>query len=124
MLQEISYPERGCIGHRPNAATGMWVVDTSSPNYWWTALKRVLCKSAADVILTQETKVRSTALASATKKAFQLIWKTVFGDAKITSALVTSGGTAVSARKGLGILQHPPPADGFEHRIAGHGSER
>ena len=36
-----------------------------------------------------------------------------------TSDKGMSGGVAVSARKGLGILEPPPPRDGYEHRIAG-----
>ena len=90
-----------------------------NPNAWSTAVSRILTRSAADVTLTQETKVRASAIASATNKAFHRGWKTVFGKAKATSLKGTSGGVAVSARKGLGIVEHPPPADGYEHRIAG-----
>ena len=82
MLHAILHPDAACIGHRPDAALGLWIIDTSNPNSWSTALKRLLGSSAADVTLVQETKVRANAIASATKKAFHLGWKATFGEAK------------------------------------------
>ena len=99
---------------------GLWAIDTANPNSWTTAERTVLASSAADILLLQETKRlldcdRPAALASRSRR---LGWNLQSSPALLTEFGRASGGTAVAARRGIGVNdQQQFVRDGFEHRV-------
>ena len=100
---------------------GMWAVDTMNPNSWTTAEERLLCRTASDAILMQETKVcGDEGVLKLERAARDSGWSAVASQAWRTPSNFGSGGCAVLAARGMGIA--PPPGltvkDEFQHRIA------
>jgi exonuclease III len=79
----------------------------------------VLSRTAADISLLQETKLRNYRLATAKKQAEKLGWRAHFGPALVTQQMGTSGGTAVMSRKGLGSKPHDTTLARHANRICG-----
>jgi exonuclease III len=107
------------IGWKPPRELGLWSIDTTNPNAWTTGKRQALSRSAADIILMQETKQRLIRIAQAKRQAEHLGWRAHFGPALVTSAKGTSGGVAVVSRKGLGSTPHEIIPDAYKHRIGG-----
>ena len=116
ILQDCQASE---IGWRPPRGSGLWMIDSSNPNSWASGKRQTIKRTAADITVLQETKLRATRTERARRQAERLGWRAHFGPALVTAARGTSGGTAVTARKGLGSIQHEGVADGYQHRIAG-----
>ena len=100
---------------------GLWALDTSNPNCYDTCHTNILQQSCADMVTTQETRLRtSDAISSAKRRARSVGWNSHFSEARTTEALRGSGGCGVLARKGTGVA----PADEsmvkqeFTHRIS------
>ena len=110
-------PDASLIGTRQPRRVGLWSIDTTNPNAWSTGKRQILARTSADVVLMQETKQRENKTDTAKRQADRLGWRVHLGPALVTSALGTSGGTAVASRKGLGSSPHNFIADGFKHRI-------
>ena len=96
---------------------GLWSIDTTNPNAWSTGKRQVLSRTSADIVVMQETKQRACRVDTAKRQADRLGWRVHMGPALITSALATSGGTAVASRKGLGSSPHDFIVDEYKHRI-------
>ena len=94
------------------------MLDSSNPNSWSSAVERHLDRSTADFSFTQETKAREDKIDALALAAWRRGWSTFFGPAKATPLGGTSGGVAVSARKGIGLTPHPHFDEGFRHRLA------
>ena len=116
-LEFLKGPGASEIGTRQPRKSGLWSIDTTNSNAWSTGKRQVLSRTSADVVLMQETKQRANRIDTARRQADRLGWRVHMGPALITSALGTSGGTAVASRKGLGSTPHEFIADGYRHRI-------
>ena len=76
----------------------MWALDTANANCAETALEKVMPRSAADVQLLQETKVRDLQEARALSRRLRNNgWSANFPLAKTTEAGRGSGGCAVAS---------------------------
>ena len=98
----------------------MWAIDTANANCWASAEAAVVRRSAADILLLQETKRFSgQGVASATVEARTNGWNPVFTRAHCTGAAAGSGGGAVLTRRGSGIrpLEHVGVLADYAHRI-------
>ena len=99
----------------------MYAVDTANTNYIDTAHDKVLPKSTADVVMLQETKVKTAEdTAAATRRLRQAGWNAHVSQAKTTEAGRGSGGCAITARRGTGIspVESGLIAPEMKHRIA------
>ena len=69
-------------------AKGIWALDTANPNCWKSALDGIVCKSAADVLWLQESRLDSTAkVASAEIEARDQGWNPTFSLAHSTDII-------------------------------------
>ena len=107
------------IGFRPPAGAGLWLIDTCNPNCWDTGARQILQRTAADIVLMQETKAREDKCDQKRGHALKLGWRAALSPALTTAVHGASGGVAVCARRGLGMEPHAPARDGFQHRIGG-----
>jgi len=83
---------------------GLWAVDTANPSSWTTAEDRVMGRSAADVVLIQESKrVGETGVAQVVAGGRSIGWNCSASPAKLTELGGPSGGCVVAARRGTGI---------------------
>ena len=98
----------------------MWAFDTCNANSW-AAARTWLRKTVSDVCLLQETKInKEPAFRAMAGNAKKDGWTVNANRAHTTAANLASGGTAVTAKRGLGIKQHAEdlvPAL-FQHRLA------
>ena len=99
------------LADKQHRSCGLWCIETSNPNSWTTAEDRILCRSAADYLLVQETKVFSlNGLAALKRSARDLGWNAAAHPALRTAASKGSGGCAVLAARGTGPT--PPGCGG------------
>ena len=83
---------------------GLWAVDTTNPNCFDACETNVFMHSCADVVLTQDTRLRTDdAIGSAKRRARDAGWNSHFSIARTTDADRGSGGCGVLARKGTGV---------------------
>jgi len=100
---------------------GLWVIDAINPNSWSTAEERLMCRASADYMLMQESRVASdNGIAKLKRDAHNLGWCAVAEPAWPSPAGPASGGCAVFARRGTGIVVPPgiQVPEGLRHRIA------
>ena len=110
--------EAATIGFRPPKEAGLWLLDTGNPNCWETARTRFLNRTSADVTMLQEMRKPEKELAAAQASAGRANWRAHFTPSLTTSKGGASGGTAATARKGIGLIPHEGIVkDGFSHRI-------
>ncbi len=99
---------------------GLWAIDTANGNSAGTLEKCMLERSAADIILSQESKVwDDDRLASSTLAARNAGWNPIVTKAVRTSEHHGSGGNGVFARRGTGINDATPQLvkPQFRHRL-------
>ena len=101
-------------------STGLWAIDTANTNCMDSAHAKVLPKSAADMVLLQETKVRTADdAAAAIRRLRKEGWNAHVEQARTTEAGRGSGGCAVAARRGTGItpVERELVSHDLRHRI-------
>ena len=65
----LSTDQAAEVGWRPPAAAGLWLVDTTNPNSWSSGIRQLVQRSAADILLMQETKLRDSRTSAAVSQA-------------------------------------------------------
>ena len=114
----VASDEATTIDFKPPKEAGLWMVDTANTNCWRTALIRLLSRTSADVSLLQEMKTAARDIPSARTAAERAKWRAHVTPALTTSSGGASGGTAIIARKGIGLIPHDEIIkDGFGHRV-------
>ncbi len=99
---------------------GIWAIDTSNAISWKSARSSVLPRSAADIVLVQETKrfVNEGDPTVLKRQGRSLGWNLHATSAKATAADKASGGVVVAARRGTGLSPHCTLVkDGYQHRL-------
>ena len=118
---EWRLPDVTSIGDSSWKSMGLWAIDTANGNSWKTVLRQVVRRSAADILLLQETKLLDAQKFEAAKITARSVgWNPTFSYAHETGSSKATGGNGIFARRGMGINQHTDKAvrDGFRHRIA------
>ena len=109
------------ISDRSWMQQGLWAIDTANGNSWGTALRQVVERSQADILLLQETKLLDPQKFEAAKIAARSAgWNPTLSYAHQTCAARATGGNGVFARRGMGIHQNTDKLirDGMRHRIS------
>ena len=83
MLKTVD--DRVSIGYRPPNSAGLWLLDTANANCWDTPKRQIINRTAADVTLLQETKLRAEKCAAATAGAARKGWRAHQGPALTTA---------------------------------------
>jgi len=110
------------IAWRPPKQAGLWTIDTGNTNCWGTGKRQLLRRSAADVTLLQETKLRQGKISQAAKQADRCGWRAVLSPAMATCKQGTSGRRLLSARgKGLALFPTTLPGTGLSTALQVRG---
>ena len=97
---------------------GCWAIDTSNSNSWKSAENSMLPKSAADVLLLQESKLSGPdAPSRIASRGKTFGWACDASSAHRTAFDKASGGCTVGVRRGYGLAPHSRVKDGFAHRV-------
>ena len=111
------HPDAANIKHKVPGECGLWTLDTCNAG-GWRGTAGVLARTSADIVVAQETKIRSEArMHSTSEQMWRKGWSTHIQLSLATAAAGSSGGTAIATKRGVGITSHSI-ADGYQHRIA------
>ena len=111
----------GLLGDTWWREAGLWALDSSNANCYDTACNNILSKSAADLLLLQETRLKTAeSIEAAKRRARKAGWNAHLTEAKTTEAGKGSGGCGVLARKGTGVAPADSDlvAEDVKHRIS------
>ncbi len=98
----------GCAADEPPDLEPWALKVTTANSTGWEPLKRLLLSAnTSDVVVTQEHRLRGSAVAEASQWAHRRGWKSIWAEASVTEAGGLSGGVAVLVRSHLGLA--PPP---------------
>lgn len=100
----------GLLGDTDWKQAGLWAIDTVNSNSWTTAEASILPRTAADVLIVQETKRGGDEAVQLLKtQARRKAWNFAASHALRTAADSASGGCAVGVRRDNGISPRRPP---------------
>ena len=119
--EEITFAATTTLADQWWKKHGLWAIDSSNPNAFDAARRKILRRSKASAVMLQETRLKTKdEIAAAKRAARREGWSAHFEPARHTDADRGSGGCGVAVKKGSGIsaISTEDLAPDTRHRLA------